>query len=263
MTSADLFRVDGKVALVTGASRGLGLVIARTLADAGALVVLAARDGAKLEAAALDIRRSGARAEFEAFDLLDENAVLAAVSRMTARHGAPHILVNNAGTSPNQSLVKSTLDVWDRTHNVNVRSAYILSREVARGMIERRDGRIINITSYTATVGRDRFPAYASSKGALAALTRTMAAELGRHNITVNNISPGLFMTDMADPMKANPSIYAAYRNAIALGRGGEPEEIGGAVLFLASRAGSYVTGATIDVDGGMANATPIHFALQ
>ncbi len=256
----DLFRLDGKVALVTGASRGLGRAIAETLASAGALVVLAARDAAKLEEAAAAIRAAGGQAAIESFDLLDEAAVIAAVARIAERHGAPHILVNNAGVSPNQALVKSTLAVWDETYNINVRAAYLLCREVARGMIERREGRIINVTSYTATVGRDRFPAYASSKGALAALTRTMACELGRYNITVNNISPGLFMTDMAGPLKANESAYRAYCDVIALGRGGEPEEIGGVALFLASRAGSYITGATIDVDGGVANTMPIHF---
>lgn len=256
----DMFRLDGKVALVTGASRGLGLAIARSFAAAGATVVLAARDEAKLREAVADIEAAGGQAGFEPFDMNDEQAVLAAFGRVVERFGAPHILVNNAGLSPRPGLFESTMETWEEVMRTNLRSVFLLCREAARGMIPRKDGRIINVTSYMATVGRDRGAAYSASKGGLAALTRSLAGDLGRYNITVNAISPGLFMTDMSAPVKENPLVLKRFNERIALGRPGEPHEVAGAALFLASTAGSYVTGASIDVDGGVANVTPISF---
>ena len=257
----EMFSLVGKVALVTGASRGLGRVIAETLAKAGARVVLAARDEGKLADVAGSIRSAGGSADTEAFDMNDEVAVAAAIGRISARHGSPHILVNNAGISPRELLLKSTLETWDEAHRVNARSAYLLCREVARGMIERREGRIINVTSYVADLGRDGFQAYSSSKAAMSGLTRSLACELGPFGITVNNIAPGLFFTDMGRPVQDNPVVHDKYREVIALGRAGNPSEIGGAALFLASSAGSYVTGTTIEVDGGVANVMPVRFS--
>jgi len=256
----EMFRLDGKVALVTGASRGLGLSIAESLAAAGATVVLAARDVGKLQDAVGRIEAGGGKAGFESFDMNDEAAVGVAFGRVAERFGAPHILVNNAGLSPRPGLFESTMDIWDETHRTNLRSVFILCREAARGMIPRREGRIINVTSYMATVGRDRGAAYSASKGGLAAMTRSLACDLGRYNITVNAISPGLFMTDMSAPVKENPLVLRRYSERIALGRPGEPHEVAGAALFLASGASSYMTGTTIDIDGGVANVLPISF---
>jgi gluconate 5-dehydrogenase len=255
-----LFSLQGRVALVTGASRGLGRVMAEALAEAGATVGLAARDRARLDDAVAQIRAAGATAEVEAFDLVDEEAVVAAVPKIAKRHGRIDILLNNAAIMPRRSLLKSTLDDWDNAMRVNLRSAYLLCREAARGMIAQRYGRIINVSSYVANVGREAFQAYSASKAGLEGMTRSLACELGPHNITVNTISPGLFLTEMAADLVKYPGILKTYESVIALGRGAQPEEIAGAAVFFASDASSYVTGATLDIDGGVRNVMPMHY---
>jgi len=256
-----MFSLEGQVALVTGASRGLGKAIAGAFAEAGARVILAARDGHKLADVSKSIRDQGGQAEIEVFDLADEDAVVAAIGRINQRHGVPHILVNNAAAMPRMPFLDSSLADWDEAQRTNLRAPYLLCREVARGMIERNQGgRIINITSYAGLVGRDNIQAYAASKAGLAGLTRSLACELGPHGITVNNISPGLFMTDLSVSLRTTPVVMDKYRGLIALARPGEPHEIAGAALFLASSAGSYVTGTTIDVDGGIANTMPVRY---
>lgn len=257
-----LFSLKDRVALVTGASRGLGRAIAAALAEAGATVVLAARDRAKLEESAQAIRAAGGKADIEAFDLADEAAVSAAVPAIVKRHGRLDILVNNAGMMPRTPLAQSTLKDWDETHTVNLRSTYLLCREASRPMVAQKSGRIINVSSYTATIGRDGLQAYSASKSGVEGLTRSLACELGPQGITVNAISPGLFLTDMSAALVRNPPILKMYENVIALARGGKPEEMGGVVVFLASEAASYVTGVTLDVDGGVNNVMPMHFKL-
>jgi gluconate 5-dehydrogenase len=146
---------------------------------------------------------------------------------------------------------------------VNLTSVYLLCREAARGMVEQQEGRIINVSSYVATVGRERLQAYVASKHGVTGLTKSLAGELGRHNVTVNGIAPGLFLTEMAEPVTRDPERKQIFTNAIAMGRWGKPEELVGAAVFLASEAGAYVNGHTIHVDGGIANVMSLPVAIS
>jgi gluconate 5-dehydrogenase len=248
-----MFSLKGRVALVTGASRGLGRAMAQALAAAGAHVVLAARDVSKLNEVAEHIRRTGGSADVEAFDLLDETAVVAAVPRIVARLGRLDILLNNAGICLWGGLLESTTESWRRTLDTNLTAVYLLAREAARPMIVQRSGRIINIGSYVSVIGRERLTAYVASKHGLAGLTKSLAGELGRHNITCNGIAPGFFETEMAAPVLGDPARAKIFTDAIAMGRWGRPEELAGAAVFLASDAASYINGHMLHVDGGVA----------
>jgi len=257
-----MFSLDGRVALVTGASRGLGLAMARALAAAGAHVVLAARDAQRLAQAAQIIRACGGRADIEAFDLLDEAAVAAAVPRILERHCRLDILVNNAGICLWGGLLESTTDAWRRTLDTNLTAVYLLAREAARPMIAQRSGRIINIGSYVSVIGRERLTAYVASKHGLAGLTKSLAGELGRHNITCNGIAPGFFETEMAAPILNDAPRAKIFTDAIAMGRWGRAEELGGAAVFLASDAASYINGHMLHVDGGVAEVLSLPVAV-
>jgi gluconate 5-dehydrogenase len=259
---SDLFSLKGKIALVTGASRGLGLAMAQALARAGATVVLAARDAAKLQAAAEGIRADGGQADIEPFDLLDEAAVTAAVPRIVARHGRLDILLNNAGVCLWGGLFDSSMDVWRSTMEVNLTAVYLLSREAARAMVAQRAGRIINVSSYVSVIGRERLQAYVASKHGVNGLTKSLAGELGRHNVTCNAIAPGFFQTDMAEPILNDPARATIFTDAIAMGRWGRPEELAGAAVFLASDAASYVNGHILHVDGGVAEVLSLPVAV-
>lgn len=258
----DIFSLQGKVALVTGASRGLGRTMAEGLAAFGATVVLAARDTNKLQEVADDLRNKGYKADIEAFDLLDEKAVVAAVPNVLKRHGKLDILLNNAGLSIWSPLLDSTLDIWNQVMGVNLTSLYLLCREAARPMVAQKSGRIINVSSYVAFVGRERLTAYVASKRGVTGLTQSMAGELGRHNVTVNGIAPGFFVTDMSEPVRRDPEKMKIFTNAIAMERWGQPEELVGAAVYLSSDASSYVNGNTIHVDGGVVNALSLPVAI-
>ncbi len=249
---SDLFSLKGRTAFITGASRGLGEAIARGFARAGADLILAARNNAKLQQLAHEFQDLGVSARTVAFDLSDIAAVEATAKRIAKEGGSVDILVNNAGVAGWSPLPESTLPDWDAIFRINSTATYLLCRELSKGMIEQRWGRIINFSSYVGETGRPNLSAYSASKAAVSGMTRAIAADLAPYNITCNAIAPGVLKTDMAAPTAGNPKRAKVYQQAIAMGRFGEPDEIIGPVQFLASEAGSYVTGQTLHVGGGI-----------
>ena len=258
-----LFSLAGRTAMVTGASRGLGRAIALGLAQAGADMILAARDGAKLEEVAQSIRAIGRSAQTVSFDLADLDAVQAAADRLTGAGTVIDILVNNGAIGGWGALHQSTLAQWDAMFDVNVSSMYILCRDLSKGMVERRWGRIVNFASYVADAGRPNLSAYVASKHAVLGLTRAIAADLAPHGVTCNAIAPGFFDTDMAAPTVGHPARAKIFRDAIAMGRFGDPKEMVGPVQFLASDASAYITGHMLPVDGGVANILSLPVVVE
>jgi len=230
--------LGGKVAVVTGGGKGIGRAIALGLAQAGAKVVVASRTQAEMEAVAEEIKQAGGQA-------------LAVVTDVTVKFGRIDILVNNAARSFLRPLLKLREDGWDKVFDTNVKAVFLLSRAVARLMIAQGGGRIINITTVGAERGSRNLAAYHASKAALKMLTLCMAAEWAQYNINVNAVGPGVTRTHFSQPLWGNPDLAERIVSAIPKGRIAEPEEIVGAVLFLASDAASFITGQTIYVDGG------------
>lgn len=260
---AALFSLEGRTAMVTGASRGLGHAIALGLAQAGASLVIAARDAARLEETADEIRALGGTARTIAFDLADLDAVQGAIDQLSADGVAIDILVNNGAIGGWAPLHGSTLEQWENMFDINVSSMYLLCRDLSRGMVERKWGRIINFASYVAQTGRPNLSAYTASKHAVLGLTRSIAADLAPHGVTCNAIAPGFFDTDMAAPTVGHPQRAQIFRNAIALGRFGDPAEMVGPVQFLASEASRYITGHMLPVDGGVANILSLPVVVE
>jgi 3-oxoacyl-[acyl-carrier protein] reductase len=239
--------LDGKIALVTGASRGIGREIASGLAGAGALVVLAARteEAARKAAESID-----GRTEAVAVDVADAASVEAAVGSVVARHGGVDILVNNAGITRDGLILRMKPADWDAVLATNLRGAFLMSRYAAPSMIKKRWGRIVSIGSVVGLMGNAGQVNYAASKAGLIGFTKALARELAPRNVTVNAIAPGYIETDMtaALPEEAKARLF----EMIPLGRFGKPADIAAATLFLASEAGAYVTGQVLNVNGGM-----------
>lgn len=247
---ARLVNFSGQVVLVTGASRGIGRAIALVFAQAGAKVALAARTADKLEEVAGEVRAAGAEALVLPVDVAVEAEVGRAVEKITAEWGRLDVLINNAGLIDFGPLHEIEPAAWDKVIGVNLTGAYLCSRAVAPIMEKQRGGRIVNITSVSAqTGGVSGGVHYTASKGGLAAMTKTLARDLAAHGITVNAISPGQID---ADPELLTPEQRQKVTAMIPLGRLGEPEEIAYAALFLASPMADYITGTTLDVNGGI-----------
>lgn len=249
--SSDLFDLHGRTALVTGSSRGIGRALARGLGEAGARVVLNARDATALDAAVAELRAAGIDAAAACFDVTDEAAVAAGIAGLDAAGGI-NILVNNAGMQHRGALDQFELADWKRLMATNLDSVFLVSRAVARGMIARGGGRIINICSVQSELGRPSIAPYAASKGAVKMLTKGMCADWARHNIQVNGIGPGYFETELNAALVADARFSEWLCARTPAGRWGKVEELIGAAVFLASDAASFVNGHVLYVDGGI-----------
>ena len=246
------FDLTGKIALVTGSSRGIGFTLAQGLAKMGATVVLNGRDPATVATAAETLRAEGARVATAVFDVTDEAAIASAVAQIEAVTGPIDILVNNAGIQRRAPLTEVEEAVWREVLDTNLTGAFLVARTVAKGMIARRAGKIINICSLMSEVGRETTGPYTAAKGGLRMLTRAMTVEWARHNLQANGIGPGYFVTDLTKPLVANPEFNMWVCGRTPAGRWGQPEELVGAVVFLASSASDFVNGQILYVDGGM-----------
>jgi NAD(P)-dependent dehydrogenase (short-subunit alcohol dehydrogenase family) len=242
------FRLDGKRALVTGGSRGIGLAAASALAQAGAHVTIAARTCADSEAAVKAIRGRGDRADAIILDVTDLEA-----ARRLVEHAEPFdILINNAGTNRPASLVDVKVEDFDYIFSLNVRAAFFLAQAVARRLIgAKRGGSIVNVSSQMGHVGAARRSVYCASKHAMEGFTKAMAIELAPHNIRVNSLGPTFLETPMTRPFFQNKAFRDEVLSKIKLGRLGQLEELTGAIVFLASDASSLMTGAALVLDGG------------
>lgn len=254
--SHDLFDLTGKVALVTGGSRGLGLAMARGFAEAGAEVIISSRHEEELRAAAEQIG-SGLkrRVAYLVADMTDRRQVEKLAQEALAQFGRVDILVNNAGSNNPQPIDKIVDADWDRIVELNLSSCMALTRALVPQMKERRWGRVIHISSIMGLASKEGRNAYSATKAALIGMAQASCQDLGAFGITVNCIAPGPFLTDLPGKMLTDAE-KATFASRTALGRWGEPRELAGPALLLASDAGSYITGATIVVDGGTLTKT-------
>lgn len=247
-----LFSLTGKQALVTGASQGIGLALARGLSESGASVVLNGRDAAKLDAAADALRSEGAAVTTLVFDVTDHDGVRAAVDAYEAQHGAIDILVNNAGMQHRTALEDFPADAFEMLLQTNVASVFHVGQAVARHMIGRGAGKIINIASVQTALARPGIAPYTATKGAVANLTKGMATDWAKHGLQCNAIAPGYFDTPLNAALVADPEFSAWLEKRTPAGRWGNVEELVGACVFLSSPASSFVNGHTLFVDGGI-----------
>ena len=252
MIDATTFRLDRRLALVTGSSAGIGLALARGLGQAGATLVLNGRDAARLASARQQLQAEGLTVHARAFDVCDAAAVAAAVAGIESEIGAVDILINNAGMTRRSPFHEMPTADWQTVLHTNVDSVFVVGQIVARRMVARGRGRIINICSVQSELGRPGTAAYAASKGALKMLTKGMAIDLGPHGINVNGIGPGYFKTDLTAGLAADPAFNTWLLNRTPAKRWGDVEELAGAAVFLASDASSFVNGHILYVDGGV-----------
>jgi gluconate 5-dehydrogenase len=252
MMSTTLFDLTGKTALVTGSSRGLGRAIAEGLAKAGAALVVNGTDPARTETAASELRTAGYQARACAFDVTDEAGIVQAFERFDAESMVIDILVNNAGVQHRKPLVEFTTAEWRKVIETNLTSAFVIGREAAKRMISRQRGKIINIGSLGSELARPTIAPYTAAKGGIRNLTRAMAVEWAQHGIQANAIGPGYMLTDMNQALVNNADFNSWLMSRIPARRWGNPDELVGAAIFLASDASTYVNGQTIYVDGGM-----------
>ena len=252
MITAQTFRLDGRLAFVTGSSAGIGLALARGLAQAGASLVLNGRDATKLSAAASALRAEGFDVHERAFDVTDAAAVKANVDSIERDIGAIDILINNAGIQRRAPLHEFSHQDWHDLMQTNLDSVFFVGQAVAQHMITRKKGRIINICSVQSELGRPGISPYMASKGALKMLTKGMAIDWGPLGLNVNGIGPGYFKTELNEKLVNDTTFSAWLTNRTPSRRWGEVEELAGAAVFLASDASTFVNGHILYVDGGV-----------
>lgn len=247
------FDLTGRTAFVTGSSRGIGMALAKALLEGGARVVVHGRDRKRAEttAAALN-RRTGGVTLATAFDVTNPDEVDAGIDEIEQTWGAPDILVNNAGIQRRAPLLEFPVDDWNDLIATNLTSAFLVGRRVARGMVTKRSGKIINIGSVQSQLARPGIAAYSATKGGIAMLTKGMCADLAPYGIQANAIAPGYFVTELTAALVADPNFTAWVSARTPAGRWGEVEDLTGALIFLASAASNFVNGQVLYVDGGM-----------
>ncbi|MDP2874990.1 MAG: 3-oxoacyl-[acyl-carrier-protein] reductase [Holophaga sp.] len=247
-----MFNLSGKIALVTGASQGIGEVIAKELASQGATVVCGslAFTEEDLKRVVAEIQGAGGKADYVLLNMAEGDTVRAAVTTVVERHGGLHILVNNAGITKDKLLIQMKEEEWDAVLNINLKGAFLATQAVAKPMMKQRWGRIINIASVVGQMGNAGQANYVSAKAGLIGLTKTTGRELASRNITCNAVAPGYIATAMTD--KLSDEVKESFNKQIPLGRMGTPADIASAVCFLASEEAGYITGCTIPVNGGM-----------
>jgi gluconate 5-dehydrogenase len=247
-----LFDIRGKLVLITGSSRGLGLTFAQGLGKAGASVILNGRDSEKLRTARETLSSQGISAHACSFDITKQSQIAAGIERILRDIGPIDILVNNAGVHKRGSLDELAGEIWDEMIAVNLTGAYLVTQEVVKGMISRKRGKIINICSLMSEIGRATTGSYMAAKGGLKMLTKAMALDWAEHNIQVNGLAPGYFLTEMTRPLAEDPAFDSWLKARTPAHRWGDPSELIGPLRFLASDASSFVTGQILFVDGGI-----------
>src|SRR5437899_2701190 len=248
----NFFDLSGRVALVTGASRGLGQYLGRALAQAGADLVVTARRGEDTESFAAEVRALGRRVASLSLDVRDESSIRTMAEAAEAAFGKIDILVNNAGCNVRKASLEVTWDDWNKVLDTNLRGAFFVAQAVARRMVPRGYGRVVNIGSVTSVFGYGGIAPYCASRGGVKQLTMSLADEWGRHGINVNCLAPGWFRTEQNKVLYENPRWVDYLCERIPLHRPGLPNDLDGAIVFLASEASAYVTGQTLLVDGGI-----------
>ena len=251
-TSFGLFSLQGRIALITGSSQGIGFALARGLAEHGAKVIVNGRDRNKVDAAVTRLEEEGHRVFASTFDVTDAEEARAAIDLIEKEIGPLDILVNNAGMQYRTALEDFPIEKWQQLLETNVSSAFYVGQAVARHMIPRGYGKIINIASVQSELARPSIAPYTATKGAIRNLTRGMATDWAQHGLQINAIAPGYFKTPLNQALVDNPEFTAWLEKRTPAGRWGEVEELVGAAVFLSSEASTFVNGQVLHVDGGM-----------